>query len=331
MRLKSSAASGAVAAAARGLLNQARKWCAREPSASCEHFTGAHQSGDPSASTFFKVHSLAALSRERIKKSRSRVDFEHTQKGDLHKFKAHESLSQLAPNYNQPEQTTTHSNKMAASTLQAATANQQQYYPGYQPSGATMGHAASQAYYSTNHHQDQQPMAYANHHYPSVAATAAGHHQYQALASHHQLTCSAPSTMTNQLANGSKLDPSSTPNGSSCSASSSSGVSSTPTTTNSTASLQYSLEQATKSTKGASKLRRDLINTEIAQLRELLPLPASTRQRLSQLQLMALVLVYVRKSNYFCNGKLSFQRLCPQRVLFHLACDIESASKWPLD
>lgn len=77
-----------------------------------------------------------------------------------------------------------------------------------------------------------------------------------------------------------------------------------------TAAAIYSIE-ATKSTKGASKLRRDLINTEIAQLRELLPLPASTRQRLSQLQLMALVLVYVRKSNYFCHGKyLSLSLSC---------------------
>lgn len=74
------------------------------------------------------------------------------------------------------------------------------------------------------------------------------------------------------------------------------------TNSSSAAAALYNME-ATKSTKGASKLRRDLINTEIAQLRELLPLPASTRQRLSQLQLMALVLVYVRKSNYFCNGK----------------------------
>ena len=45
------------------------------------------------------------------------------------------------------------------------------------------------------------------------------------------------------------------------------------------------------------------INSEIARLRDLLPLPSSTRQRLSQLQLMALVLVYVRKSNYFDQGK----------------------------
>ena len=57
-----------------------------------------------------------------------------------------------------------------------------------------------------------------------------------------------------------------------------------------------------KSTKGASKMRRDMINSEIANLRDLLPLPSSTRQRLSQLQLMALVLVYVRKANYFEQG-----------------------------
>lgn len=50
-------------------------------------------------------------------------------------------------------------------------------------------------------------------------------------------------------------------------------------------------------------MRRDLINTEIANLRDLLPLPQSTRQRLSQLQLMALVCVYVRKANYFQQGK----------------------------
>lgn len=57
-----------------------------------------------------------------------------------------------------------------------------------------------------------------------------------------------------------------------------------------------------KSTRGASKMRRDLINNEIVKLRDLLPLPSTTRQRLSQLQLMALVLVYVRKCNYFDQG-----------------------------
>ncbi|GAB6025479.1 hypothetical protein CHUAL_011219 [Chamberlinius hualienensis] len=63
--------------------------------------------------------------------------------------------------------------------------------------------------------------------------------------------------------------------------------------------LQMCSFDGSKSTKGASKLRRDLINAEISNLRDLLPLPSSTRQRLSQLQLMALVCVYVRKSNYF--------------------------------
>lgn len=52
-------------------------------------------------------------------------------------------------------------------------------------------------------------------------------------------------------------------------------------------------------------MRRDLINAEIANLRDLLPLPQSTRQRLSQLQLMALVCVYVRKANYFQQGEWS--------------------------
>uniref|UniRef100_A0A6A7G6S6 Neuronal PAS domain-containing protein 4-like n=2 Tax=Hirondellea gigas TaxID=1518452 RepID=A0A6A7G6S6_9CRUS len=63
--------------------------------------------------------------------------------------------------------------------------------------------------------------------------------------------------------------------------------------------IQMCSFEGSKSTRGASKMRRDLINSEIKQLRELLPLPPSTRQRLSQLQLMALVCVYVRKSNYF--------------------------------
>ncbi|CAG0883614.1 unnamed protein product [Cyprideis torosa] len=57
--------------------------------------------------------------------------------------------------------------------------------------------------------------------------------------------------------------------------------------------------ESQKSTKGASKLRRDLINAEINALRELLPIPPTARQRLSQLQLMALVCVYVRKCSYF--------------------------------
>ena len=79
--------------------------------------------------------------------------------------------------------------------------------------------------------------------------------------------------------------------------------------------LLFSYDTSNKSTKGASKQRRDSINHEINKLRDLLPIPASARwpntqtnvesslkcfrQRLSQLQLMALILVYVRKTNYF--------------------------------
>ncbi|RUS83161.1 hypothetical protein EGW08_009061 [Elysia chlorotica] len=52
-----------------------------------------------------------------------------------------------------------------------------------------------------------------------------------------------------------------------------------------------------RSNKGASKQRRDQINAEIATMRDLLPLPESSRQRLSQLQIMSLTCVYVRKCN----------------------------------
>ena len=54
-----------------------------------------------------------------------------------------------------------------------------------------------------------------------------------------------------------------------------------------------------RSTKGASKQRRDLINGEIGNLRDMLPLPESARQRLSQLQIMSLACCYIRKCNYF--------------------------------
>ncbi|XP_005106185.2 neuronal PAS domain-containing protein 4B [Aplysia californica] len=52
-----------------------------------------------------------------------------------------------------------------------------------------------------------------------------------------------------------------------------------------------------RSNKGASKQRRDQINAEIATMRDLLPLPESSRQRLSQLQIMSLTCVYIRKCN----------------------------------
>ncbi|KAK6182204.1 hypothetical protein SNE40_009936 [Patella caerulea] len=52
-----------------------------------------------------------------------------------------------------------------------------------------------------------------------------------------------------------------------------------------------------RSNRGASKQRRDQINTEIGTMRDLLPLAESARQRLSQLQIMSLSCVYIRKCN----------------------------------
>ncbi|CAG5117115.1 unnamed protein product, partial [Candidula unifasciata] len=56
-----------------------------------------------------------------------------------------------------------------------------------------------------------------------------------------------------------------------------------------------------RSNKGASKQRRDQINAEISVMRDLLPLPESSRQRLSQLQVMSVSCVYIRKCNVLQN------------------------------
>ncbi|KAK3092513.1 hypothetical protein FSP39_003837 [Pinctada imbricata] len=58
-----------------------------------------------------------------------------------------------------------------------------------------------------------------------------------------------------------------------------------------------SLLDLERSNKGASKQRRDQINNEIGTMRDLLPLPESSRQRLSQLQIMSLSCVFIRKCN----------------------------------
>jgi len=57
-----------------------------------------------------------------------------------------------------------------------------------------------------------------------------------------------------------------------------------------------------RSTKGASKQRRDLINVEINEIKDLLPVSESVRKRLSQLQVMALCNSYIVKSNCFQNS-----------------------------
>ena len=54
-----------------------------------------------------------------------------------------------------------------------------------------------------------------------------------------------------------------------------------------------------RSTKGASKQRRDAINERVSQIRELLPVSEAARSRLSQLQVMALARSFIAKSNLF--------------------------------
>lgn len=51
-----------------------------------------------------------------------------------------------------------------------------------------------------------------------------------------------------------------------------------------------------RSTKGASKARRDHINAEIRTLRSLLPISAEDQERLSYLHSMSLICTFIRKS-----------------------------------
>ncbi|KHN76520.1 Neuronal PAS domain-containing protein 4 [Toxocara canis] len=55
---------------------------------------------------------------------------------------------------------------------------------------------------------------------------------------------------------------------------------------------------STRSTRGASKQRRDQINIEIQKLRDLLPLSDSIKDRLFQLQVMSLACIFIRKHKY---------------------------------
>ncbi|XP_036378965.1 neuronal PAS domain-containing protein 4A-like [Megalops cyprinoides] len=54
-----------------------------------------------------------------------------------------------------------------------------------------------------------------------------------------------------------------------------------------------------RSTKGASKARRDQINAEIRNLKELLPIPDADKARLSYLHIMSLACMYTRKAVFF--------------------------------
>ncbi|KAE8607709.1 hypothetical protein XENTR_v10011258 [Xenopus tropicalis] len=58
-----------------------------------------------------------------------------------------------------------------------------------------------------------------------------------------------------------------------------------------------------RSTKGASKARRDQINAEIRNLKELLPISEGDKVRLSYLHIMSLACIYTRKSVFFSRGQ----------------------------
>ncbi|PAV71263.1 hypothetical protein WR25_03056 [Diploscapter pachys] len=69
-------------------------------------------------------------------------------------------------------------------------------------------------------------------------------------------------------------------------------------------------ERRIRSTRGASKQRRDQINIEIQRLRDLLPLSDSIKDRLFQLQVMSLGCIYIRKHRYQCHLIKSLYDIC---------------------
>ncbi|XP_053133205.1 neuronal PAS domain-containing protein 4 [Hemicordylus capensis] len=64
-----------------------------------------------------------------------------------------------------------------------------------------------------------------------------------------------------------------------------------------------------RSTKGASKARRDQINAEIRNLKDLLPIPEGDKLRLSYLHIMSLACLYTRKSVFFPKGAAAWEAL----------------------
>uniref|UniRef100_A0A3B4TFD9 NPAS4 bHLH domain-containing protein n=1 Tax=Seriola dumerili TaxID=41447 RepID=A0A3B4TFD9_SERDU len=61
-----------------------------------------------------------------------------------------------------------------------------------------------------------------------------------------------------------------------------------------------------RSTKGASKARRDHINYEIRNMRALLPITQEDQERLSYLHSMAAICTYIRKSVLFRGKSANF-------------------------
>ncbi|KAI6186729.1 Helix-loop-helix DNA-binding domain protein [Aphelenchoides besseyi] len=68
------------------------------------------------------------------------------------------------------------------------------------------------------------------------------------------------------------------------------------------------LELPARSTRGASKHRRDQINIEIQRLRDLLPLNSCVKDRLFQLQVMSLACIYLRKQSYLPHVVLTCEK-----------------------
>jgi len=62
-----------------------------------------------------------------------------------------------------------------------------------------------------------------------------------------------------------------------------------------------------RSTKGASKARRDQINAEIRNLKDLLPISDADKARLSYLHIMSLACIYTRKSVFFSQGRVNLK------------------------
>lgn len=185
-----------------------------------------------------------------------------------------------------------------------ATTNQQ-YYHGYPVVPGNLSSVANPNAQAVAYHHNNQHQQHHHHQSQAYAAATSHHHMMTQQQQHHEMqTYQQQHHLNNNHHHHHHLqhqqsDQVSAPIGATSLTTSATLPSTTLTT--STGS-EFGLDDA-KSTKKASKQRRDAINKEIAVLRDLIPLPDSTRQRLSQLQLMALVLVYVRKSNYFCNGK----------------------------
>ncbi|KAI4819125.1 hypothetical protein KUCAC02_004402 [Chaenocephalus aceratus] len=81
-----------------------------------------------------------------------------------------------------------------------------------------------------------------------------------------------------------------------------------------------------RSTKGASKARRDQINAEIRNLKDLLPISEADKARLSYLHIMSLASMYTRKSVFFTQaGTAASLEECARFLSFHELSELTQA------